>query len=160
MLAIRPESDLGLPKRIIKRALSTLILIESKKDAVSILSSVFLQLDDFVEDQIYYYLLPYLKTIKEHKENPTAVTLQRNSQTLETLFDHIADAFGDQEFLKTYNGVREMLKQRREASIDEVNYLLYLAERDELIIDKEKIMREKEEVMKEWMSKSEILENP
>ena len=76
MLNIRPESELKIPKITIKRAYSVLFLIESNKEAVRALACVYLFLVDFVDDEVYNYFLPHLKTQKE-----AGGQLQKNSYT-------------------------------------------------------------------------------
>jgi len=127
MLPIRPESDLKIPKITIKRALSALILIEGNRDAVSSLASVYLFLEDFVEDDIYNYLLPHLKTIKDFKDSSSETSM------------HIAEAFKEEEFSETFDNVKTFLKQRKDTLIDELNFLLRLAEREDLMINKDLI---------------------
>jgi len=126
MLDIRPDSDLGLPKGTIKRALSTLILIEGSKESISIIVGAYLYLDDFVADKVYNYFLPYLKTIKEAQDLPPEDLL------------YITDALhNDKEFAERFKSFNELKGQRKDNLLEEVNYLLHLAEREDLIINKE-----------------------
>jgi len=127
VLLIRPESDLKIPKIIIKRALSALILIEGNRDAVSALASTYLFLEDFVEDDIYNYLLPYLKTAKDFKDISPESSM------------HLIEAFKKEEFFKTFNNVKTLSKQKKDTLIDELNFLLQLSEREDLMINKELI---------------------
>jgi len=96
MLPIRPESDLKIPKITIKRSLSALILIEGNRDAVSALVSTYLFIEDFVEDDIYNYLLPYLKTAKDIEDNPPEYSR------------HLGEVFKKEEFLEAFNKARKL----------------------------------------------------
>ncbi len=127
MLPIRPESDLKIPKITIKRSLSALILIEGNRDAVSELASTYLFIEDFVEDDIYNYLLPYLKTAKDIEDNPPEYSR------------HLGEVFKKEEFLEAFNKARKLIKQRRDPLIDKLNFLLQLAEREDLMVNEELI---------------------
>ncbi len=127
MLNIRPDSDLGLPKISIKRALSALILIEGNKDAVSALASVYLFLEDFVDDKVYNYFMSYLKTMKE-----------AGGKAPEELL-YIVDAFKDETFANRFREVNELKGEIRNNLIKEINYLLQLAEREDLMINEDLI---------------------
>jgi len=133
MLLVRPESDLKIPKITIKRALSALILIEGGKDAVSVLASVYRYIEEFVEDDIYNYLLPYLKTIKEIDDNTSEYS------------EHIGEVFKNKKFLERYHKAKKLIKQRQDTLFDELNFLLKLAEREDLIITREDLMINKEQ---------------
>ena len=132
-LLVRPESDLKTPKITVKRALSTLILIEGSKDAVLTLASVYRYIEDFVEDDIYNYLLPYLKTIKEIVDK------------IPEYNEHIGEVFKNKKFLQKYHKAEKLIKQRKDTLIDELNFLLQLAEREDLIITREDLMINKEQ---------------
>ena len=128
MLNIRPESELKIPKITIKRALSALILIEGNKAAVSALIGVYFLLVDFVEDEVYNNLKPHLKTIKES---------ERKSQDEQALY--VSEALGDETFAKRFKREKELKRERRNNLIKELNYLLQLAEREDLMVNEELI---------------------
>ena len=128
MLNIRPESELKIPKITIKRALSALILIEGNKDAVSALIGVYFLLVDFVEDEVYNNLKPHLKTIKESEEK---------SQDEQALY--VSEALGDETFAKRFKRENELKRERRNNLIKALNYLLQLAEREDLMVNEELI---------------------
>jgi len=132
MLPIRPESDLNISKITIKRALSALILIEGNRDAVSALASTYLFIEEFVEDNVYNYLLPYLKTAKDIEDTTPEYSRQ------------IAEAFKKEEFLETFNKAKKLIKQRKDTLIDELDFLLQLAEREDLMIN-EDLIKNKEQ---------------
>ncbi len=128
MLNIRPESELKIPKITIKRALSALILIEGNKAAVSALIGVYFLLVDFVEDEVYNNLKPHLKTIKES---------EGKSQDEQALY--VSEALGDETFAKRFKRENELKRERRNNLIKELNYLLQLAEREDLMVNEELI---------------------
>ena len=132
MLNIRPESKLKIPKITIKRAYSVLFLIESNKEAVRALACVYLFLVDFVDDKVYNYFLSHLKTQKEAGGTAPEKLL------------YIVEAFKDETFASRFKTFNELKEERRINLIKELNYLLQLAEWEDLMIS-EDLIKNKEQ---------------
>ena len=52
-LILSQESMLPYPKKTIKHALATLLLIEEDSDAISLLAGAYTDLNSFVSDEVY-----------------------------------------------------------------------------------------------------------
>lgn len=128
ILGIRSESELGIPKKTIKRSLATLILLEENKSALSTLASAYLFLENFVDDRIYEYFLPKLKTICEVRIQSGDISREQ----VEKLGAEVLEDLKDSEFQRHYQAISKAISTVRKSAENELQILLTLAEKENL----------------------------
>ena len=102
LLGIRSESELGIPKKTIKRSLATLILLEENNNATATLASAFLFIENFVDDRIYEYFLPKLKTMGEIRIQSGDISTEQ----VEKLGAKVLEDLKDNEFQDNFEAIK------------------------------------------------------
>ncbi|NIX16098.1 MAG: hypothetical protein GWN11_09535 [Candidatus Dadabacteria bacterium] len=126
LLGIRSETELGTPKKTIKRSLATLILLEQNDSAISTLASAYLFIENFVDDRIYEYFLPKLKTMGEIRVQSGDIS----TEEVQKLGAKVLEDLKDSEFQDNYQAIKTAMDKVRKSAERELQILLKLAERD------------------------------
>jgi hypothetical protein len=128
LLGIRPESELRVPKKTIKRSLATLILLEENNSAIATLASAFLFIENFVDDRIYEYFLPKLKTMGEIRIQSGNIS----TEEVQKLGAMVLEDLKDNEFQDNFKAIRNAMSKVHKSAENELQILLNLAEKDGL----------------------------
>lgn len=134
LLGIRSEAELGTPKKTIKRSLATLILMEENDSAIATLASAYLFIENFVDDRIYEYFLPRLKTMGEIRVQSGDIS----TEEVQKLGAKVLEDLKDNEFQDNYDAIRTAINKVRKSAENELHILLSLAEKNGLKDEKRK----------------------
>lgn len=134
LLGIRSETELGTPKKTIKRSLATLLLLEDNDSAIATLASAYLFIENFVDNRIYEYFLPKLKTMGEIRVQSGDIS----TQEVQKLGAKVLEDLKDNEFQDNYQAIKPAMDKVRKSAENELHILLSLAERDGLNSNKKK----------------------
>ncbi|NIP37589.1 MAG: hypothetical protein GWO07_00060 [Candidatus Dadabacteria bacterium] len=134
LLGIRSESKLAIPKKTIKRSLAKLILLEENKNAIATLASAFLFIENFVDDRIYEYFLPKLKTMGEIRIQSGDIS----SDEVEKLGTKVLEDLKDTEFQDNFVAIKNAMSKIHKSNENELQILLNLAEKEDLNGDQRK----------------------
>ncbi|HSG32787.1 MAG TPA: hypothetical protein VLB82_14730 [Thermodesulfobacteriota bacterium] len=134
LLGIRSETELGTPKKTIKRSLATLLLLEDNDSAIATLASAYLFIENFVDNRIYEYFLPKLKTMGEIRVQSGDIS----TQEVQKLGAKVLEDLKDNEFQDNYQAIKAAMDKVRKSAENELHILLSLAERDGLNSNKKK----------------------
>ncbi len=134
LLGIRSETELGTPKKTIKRSLATLLLLKDNDSAIATLASAYLFIENFVDNRIYEYFLPKLKTMGEIRVQSGDIS----TQEVQKLGAKVLEDLKDNEFQDNYQAIKAAMDKVRKSAENELHILLSLAERDGLNSNKKK----------------------
>lgn len=128
LLGIRSESELGTPKKTIKRSLATLILLEENNSAIATLASAYLFIENFVDDRIYEYFLPKLKTMGEIRIQSGDISTEQ----VEKLGAKVLEDLKDNEFQDNFGAIQNAMNKMHKSAESELKILLSIAEKEDL----------------------------
>jgi len=128
LLDIRSESELGIPKKTIKRSLATLILLEENNNATATLASAFLFIENFVDDRIYEYFLPKLKTMGEIRIQSGDIS----TEEVQKLGAKVLEDLKDTEFQVNFTAIKNAMSKVHKSAENELQILLNLAGKEDL----------------------------
>ena len=128
LLGIRSESELGAPKKTIKRSLATLILLEENSNAIATLASAFLFIENFVDERIYEYFLPKLKTMGEIRIQSGDIS----TEEVQKLGAKVLEDLKDNEFQDNFEGIQNAMNKVHKSAESELQILLSIAEKEDL----------------------------
>ncbi|MCH7927115.1 MAG: hypothetical protein IID03_03915 [Candidatus Dadabacteria bacterium] len=115
LLGIRSESELGTPKKTIKRSLATL-------------ASAYLFIENFVDDRIYEYFLPKLKTMGEIRIQSGDISTEQ----VEKLGAKVLEDLKDNEFQDNFEAIQNAINKMHKSAESELKILLSIAEKEDL----------------------------
>ena len=119
---------LGTPKKTIKRSLAALILLEENSSAIATLASAYLFIENFVDDRIYEYFLPKLKTMGEIRIQSGDISTEQ----VEKLGAKVLEDLKDNEFQDNFEAIQNTMNKVHKSAESELQILLSIAEKEDL----------------------------
>lgn len=101
-------------------------MLEENQSAIATLAIAYLFIEYFVDDKIYEYFLPILKTMGEIRIQSGDIS----AEEVQKLGDKVLEDLKDSEFRENFEAIKNAMSKVHKSAENELQILLSLAEKD------------------------------